>query len=92
MPRKKNPVVAVIEYFRMAPLPAAELVLALAVETVKSRQPLAPKKPKKAGGGAVVQAPIATTRTAPINIGKPAKSKHEEDRPLPGLTSGVVGD
>ena len=53
MPKpKKNPVVAVVEYFKTADLAQAELALALAQEEVASRRPPgAPRKqrtPKKA--------------------------------------------
>lgn len=47
MPKKQDPVVGVLRYFRDAELALAQQALTLAKETVKAREPQPVAKPKK---------------------------------------------
>jgi hypothetical protein len=50
MPKKKDPLIAVIAFFEQAPLLVAESVLALAKEVVRRRQPVTEKVARKPKG------------------------------------------
>lgn len=45
--KRQDPGVAALQFFKEAPLPVAEFVLAQATVEVKARQPQTPKPPRK---------------------------------------------
>lgn len=47
MTKKRDPIVAVLDYFEHAELPVANQALALAKEIVRKRTPLTKARPKK---------------------------------------------
>jgi hypothetical protein len=103
MPKKIDPIIAVLRYFEAADLPLAEQALVLVREIVKHRRPAVPAakatKKKKLQPSAGPPAPAAPQTTAapppppgsrPVPPKKPAV-RPEEDHPLPGLVPQVGG-
>jgi hypothetical protein len=103
MPRKIDPILAVLRYFEAADLPLAEQALVLAREIVTHRRPSQPptkakkKKPsaQPSAGSPPASGPPATVAPPPPgNRPIPPKKppiRPEEDRPLPGLVTQVGG-
>lgn len=102
MPRKVDPpAVAILGYFRTAPLEAAELVLSLAKAEVAGRRQAKPKKPTPAAvakpvipmpdpkGPPTPAAAAPRTRTRRQMHQQAVGGAKEADVPLPGLVSNV---
>lgn len=102
MPRKVDPpAVAILGYFRTAPLEAAELVLSLAKAEVAARRQAKPKKPVAAVPAPKGPVALPAQTTAPEPTATPRtrtrRQMHQQavggakeaDVPLPGLVSNV---
>jgi hypothetical protein len=100
MPKKRDPILAVLAYFQTAPGPAIEIALALVKDIVKQRLPGPAKKAPKRKKVTQPAAPPPQSTNAAVDAAtasavggpKPPRAPRvprgrvpEEDRPLPGM-------
>lgn len=102
MSRKKDPIVAVLRYFREASIEQAEMALTLAKDAVQERRkgsrtkkPAAPKAPPPVAQTAPAtsrskkKSPVPPTPVPPKNVAAQVAIQREADVPLPLSTQPV---